>query len=1315
MISRRGAGPFGQAAVYFISVLGSCNNQFLPEPQLSRSVSEDESISLKEPWGAPRNLTASQGKKRVISLAWDPVEGAVRYNIYKRESPLLEFSLAGQTSGDVPCFEALSPPGASFYFQVEAADFQDRISPRSLYVYGTSLAQPVISEVVSENGIAGVYWYMNNVEAYRERVWYTVTCFENNTNAVKARQTLGGGPEADETFVAFGGLASNAGYSFQVKAYMAEHEEAAEYSEIVDAVTARITRPGAPLNLEALQGGSKERILVSFDLPGTVYVSTGNNQYEEHPLYFEIRRRKAGASGSFQVICPYFGSDPVQAGTGSSAAVFSDYAPGLRVSWEDTSIPEVNRGVEYEYQVQSYVDGVDRKITAKDAVAGPVSGWIMLKPSVAFDEGGPVYQEDENGDRTGAVLSLNFTHDTRGVDYTYKLTEHILPLGDGRDGGFSGVDRSYNKTLEGIDTYQAEINLKAPSSDLNSGRGVYSYSVAVYRGADLVETVYTIGSRRITEDKTALVVDGFQVKDGYPDKFVIQWQRRGDRSYVLEYADAVNTMVWTEISGGFGVDPAYPNTGAGAAPVFQYEYYPAQPGKSFYFRISAKNGAAGGGYYYSPESQNLGIPVLSAGSLSYGTVNLLWAPVQRADDYRITYVYNDQPDVPGDPVSVELQDLALDGSGKYLYGFRPQGYNDVRRAGKTLTVKLEALNTARSGEDGVPVKTESNALSAQVFGPADIQIVSITKDTSPSEINLSWQGVTGAAGYYVVRRQLKMDLSGPRTGEEVFYYINAAFLGLRIKNLNNGNEDSTDVSAGLSRENGVYTLRDNYMNDAAYAQRKQSHGFYAEEQNDMAWGYPYCYYVVPVLSENDKPSFNYSANTCTLGDVTYINDSINALKETGRLFGFGEKVIATKGSAITEIDGEDVNDRIEVSWEEPGRFKDGKTKYYLYRKLKDSPGEWTLLTPSPINEPLFTDGFSGLTSLQAGLNYEYCVGITRIDGAGSSHPEQNARYLEECRKTADEDFPGESQMAGYVLGNSTLVSVSRDMRGDESSGYYETIVWNCAGIDNNSFPQKNRGITGYEIQVKNSGIDGGAWKTFKRVNAVPDALSYTENLDNSGGLLKVLRDYRHYFRVRAYYESDGGRVYSAPPPDPGYGSGQENYWVRWGARQVTQNEFAALTSLAIGAALQGITQGGIDPSKCNTVRGLSPVTPVFPNIGGTLYAASSRKMSLLDLGYVPDTLEKYGAEKYMGGFLNLSFLERSKPFTLSFTGALPMYTGTVYIDNLDSGGGGNYRMTFNGFSEFTVDKKFFLKPFTFGEEVFKNCDSLDWDGTRGWL
>jgi hypothetical protein len=158
-----------------------------------------------------------------------------------------------------------------------------------------------------------------------------------------------------------------------------------------------------------------------------------------------------------------------------------------------------------------------------------------------------------------------------------------------------------------------------------------------------------------------------------------------------------------------------------------------------------------------------------------------------------------------------------------------------------------------------------------------------------------------------------------------------------------------------------------------------------------------------------------------------------------------------------------------------------------------------------------------------------------------------------------------------------------------------------------------------------------------------------------------------------------------------------------------------VTSLAIGSALQGIAQGGMGPNGCNTARSLSPVTPVFPNISGTLYAASSASLGILS--YSPDKLVKYGAETVKSLFWPVaSFSQRAKPFTLTFTGALAMYNGTVTVNDLGSDGNQNaYKMTFNGSENFTVAKKYFFDPFTFGAADFKDCTPLDGNGTDGWL
>ncbi|MDR2258539.1 MAG: fibronectin type III domain-containing protein, partial [Treponema sp.] len=86
-VSRKGKGPCVPGIALFVFILEACVNQFLPEPRIIRTA-VDSGDTQKNDWGAPQNVTITQGKKRAISLSWEPVEGAVRYNIYKSESPL---------------------------------------------------------------------------------------------------------------------------------------------------------------------------------------------------------------------------------------------------------------------------------------------------------------------------------------------------------------------------------------------------------------------------------------------------------------------------------------------------------------------------------------------------------------------------------------------------------------------------------------------------------------------------------------------------------------------------------------------------------------------------------------------------------------------------------------------------------------------------------------------------------------------------------------------------------------------------------------------------------------------------------------------------------------------------------------------------------------------------------------------------------------------------------------------------------------------------------------------------------------------------
>ncbi|MDD7415944.1 MAG: hypothetical protein PUK48_01085, partial [Spirochaetales bacterium] len=63
--------------VFFIIFMQGCPTQFVQQPgDISKTVSV---VSDATDWGAPQNLTASQGLKGQINLSWTKVNGAVKY------------------------------------------------------------------------------------------------------------------------------------------------------------------------------------------------------------------------------------------------------------------------------------------------------------------------------------------------------------------------------------------------------------------------------------------------------------------------------------------------------------------------------------------------------------------------------------------------------------------------------------------------------------------------------------------------------------------------------------------------------------------------------------------------------------------------------------------------------------------------------------------------------------------------------------------------------------------------------------------------------------------------------------------------------------------------------------------------------------------------------------------------------------------------------------------------------------------------------------------------------------------------------------
>ncbi len=1159
--------PFLCILVCFISF--SCNNALLPSPVIKSGSGGDSggSPSGSGQWGAPANPKASHGYKRKITLSWDSVKNAERYLIYKSDSPLSDFVQCAETADSSTSFTFSVSDGTSLYYKVAAVNRIGETSPMSFYVRGTSLAQPVISDVQESQDVIGaavVYWYMNNAETstYQREVRYTVYCFEGNTE--KSR-VLVDGSASEKTEAVFYNLSPSTNYSYQVEAYNVSDQNAATISEKMDAATARRLRPSAVYNLQAGRGTDKNSITLSFILPDMTDVSVGNNTYEQHPIYFEISRKKAGTQDSFEIVCPYFGVDSVKAASkGEKAQTFAAYFPGTMVSWSDTTITDANRGVEYEYKVQSYVDNINRIISSNSSVAY-ATGWAMSKPSIGFQTTRYTLSGDQSA-YVSAILPLTFSHNTKGINYTYNLTETIDPLPYPHANNPDGqITNSYtNKDGNWVSNYAAEIDLTRKTTQTSKGRGFYSYQLTVLLNGSEIETVNTIGSRLISEDTETVKVENFNVEDGYPDKFIISWDRDSNKKYFLKFS-STGSAPWQDIK-TFDFDPSA-NGGT-----FKYTHISGN-GVSGYFSIYAENDIGKtSDTVVTDKKSSMTVPSLSgSGADSYKEITLEWNPVEKADFYRVEYTYSTA--AYARTIMIDASTLSPNSFDLYSYKFTPYDYDNAQVAGAPVSIRIDALNKAREliNGDNVEVKTTSNTIIASLVGPARTN-PRVNANYETSKIILSWDQVSGASGYYILRRYEKKANNTSIMGNPVLYYVDINDLSkVKGKDLMSDSYgtpvDTYEVFADLSYSLGKFSLTDNYVSDTVFnAQKTRYSASYIEEQNELAWGNPYHYYVIPVLSEDHRPSLD--GGYIKTSSISYRNHS--TLERKGYTTGFAVDISATKGTGSSgSAEGFPINDIINITWNRPSHISGTGITYDIYRRKDGDTGSWIKLNSVPLEDTFYADKNGTQNPPAKGIAYEYLVKML-LNGS-ALNPYDNARYVTSLRNFMDDHNTSESRNKGFILQNPKIISASRTELGNASSGYYELVKWYASGVEGNSH---NRGVSGYEIQVLNKNL-GSSWITLMQVpmTAANDAYNFEAQAANTNNLLKVLRDYKHYFRIRAYavdYRNDGETIIYSEFPGYTWQDSMDTDYITWGARQITPEEFAKAASLAMSIGLKQI-------------------------------------------------------------------------------------------------------------------------------------------------
>jgi hypothetical protein len=1184
-------------------IFSACQNPLIDTPLVPGGDAESRSA-------VPGNMSATQGGKRGIELRWDEVSGAVRYNIFKADSPLVPFVQCAETTESR--FNFSVPAGSTVYYRVSAVAYNGQESARSFYVMGSSLAQPIITDItdITESS-ATVTWYMENATdaTYRAHLRYTVYCLDK-ADSTEVAQLAIDGSQITANRATFGGLLAGKEYAYQVEAYLVYDQSNSEKSEIMDRETARRFVPGAPEKLSASRGTAKDGIELSFELPELVNIALGANEYKMHGIYFVISKRFYSENGDdeYQKVCAYFGaedeSSPNDASKSASAGTFESYEFGKTVTWTDTG---VIRGVKYEYLVQSYVDGTTRTITA-DTSKAAVTGWTLTEATVSIGE--PVYTTDADGLlNVSAALPLNFVFDPKGEEYRYKVLETIKPIGDEGDGAAYDLDgeeinrESAFLSYEQITAYVAAMDLTKKTTAASPGRGLYSYGVSIcLPDGTVIDTVTAIGDVLISEDVDPVLVEAFAVQDGYIDKFLITWDSVPNTKYIL--FSSTDKTSWEEVDTYDENEPAEPKVLTGYAPGVTV-YFAMQPVRVLTNGFGNPIYKKGQRVYLPEGAQTLGVPeLLPVTGYSYSTVTAAWKEAQKADTYRVKYRYEDDGDWTI-AATLSGNELSPDVTGTLRYSFKPSGHNNPAQSGKVIEIAVQALNEGLrmlAGSDEIAITSTENVLT-RLVGPAKLA-TQASKAASAEYIEVSWNEVAGAGGYYVFRRQFNMaDTAEERDGAVVYYIpaLKTAAISVTGKELTTDAEntiiDTPNVKATASFTASRYTLKDEYMSDHEYSGGFYRHiQVYRDQQNELAWGFPYRYFIVPVLGNEPLSSIEFAygkdsgnKNTAITSYTLRENDtSINytgaaALEKTGFAIGFGQNVIATKGT-YTSNPANSANDGIQIKWNAPPPLllpeAGFSPQYVVYRRTDRTDGTWM---------PIIT-ATSGLSYVDnpgdKTVAYEYAVGIYKAGGNanGTFRPYESQRFIAVCKNDKDErDRPN---MLGFTLDSVRVQSVSRNEQKDSNNNFGEIVNWYSAGIKNTSSDDTNWGIDGYTVFVMNRNIDGD-WHEIANISA--------ENMSNQvnqsvlvtnvqggatleGGLLKVMRDYKHYFKVRSYaLNNDGDKVYCTDPVwnyenlfsvstnrnNQDRADFLQTDYVKWGARQITPTEFARIASLHI--------------------------------------------------------------------------------------------------------------------------------------------------------
>ena len=1208
--------------------------EMLPVPQMSQNNTE-----IKSALAAPSNITATHGLKRKIRLTWTGTSSAKCYYIYSASTPFDEYVQINETTNDNTYIELAVPSGYSGYFKVAAVNGLGEVSDKSLAVYGTSLATPQITSIQEDQTSATVYWFMENLnrKTYLDDIHFTAICYDSKSNEV-GRKTLAG---TTETFCTFDGLSSGTKYFYEVEAYLGSDGDSIEKSLKLDSETVVSLTPAVP-KFTVSEGTRDDRIDINITLPPMVKIlvesgSGGANQasYEDRPLYFKISKLN-DSTGEYDELVKYIpfnynGKNPIQE-IGKDSPEFDNYKEGDVITYSDFVEPnKVERGKKYTYKVFACTDNYynskgerlspvsdDKKTTAQTGWAASVPR--IFSSSIEYD-----YEESETETEAETVtvktkiaarLEITTAWDSIGKEneYVYMLLQNHKTLesatGDGKDSFIAKQDGScYFDTLEEIKSVPLTFDLK---TNPESVRGYYRYSFYIVpksvksEVSDPNQNVDTIKEKSLThidDISSKLISDGdvdivpnIKVEDGYKDKVIIKWEAKDNVNYKLVRYTLDNEGSIDNSITAVSVDSDKLTGGT-------YTDNEIESGKAYSYTVYASNDQISDVPSNTVKAYTLGTPVVSfdTSEIDYDSITVKWNTVMHNAEYlekgssmhgikyKVEYNGNSyniaQSDMIDESSSIvekssdDYDVKCIDGKEFILkikkniagfnYGSKP--VVSAKNAGAASELIVQASNDVTKSE---PSNYTQGSVSVKVLGPAEIALTT-SKAAYDKQINVSWNAIEGAVGY-VIRRICPRTKLGEE--EDKIDYITVSAGG----NVTNNGESVGNGRTVLTSNSGVINISDKYC--AA----SDTTSLYQTNQEKIDVGLEYDYTVMPVKNLNDNPFEDFK--------IVYQNEDDVSAK--GYTNGYGIKTLASKA---------DYADKIEVTWEKPNTSS-ATFPQAFYRKVGDSA--WTAFGQLSSN-----DNKIDFEPPQDSRDKKFEFMISYKQGNEANFEDTYIAY--EKAQTDGDEIYGEQNNMGYQFALSAGNLVAEQPTASNES-FSEKIYWtlwdantrkhapdsyeimvknlNCSSEwftiaeiskDGTVTPKpKNWYDVSYEmygnssmkITALNNGSKFTTTKRLTRASGQADAITGTHN-----GLLKVQRDYKHYYKLVAKREGKYGEVVTALGEfDNTDRNDAASKIPVYTYRKISDDEFVKCVNLIVADAVYKV---GIDSGGSRTIPG----------------------------------------------------------------------------------------------------------------------------------